>query len=190
MIIASSIGRLAGLSPLIPKNCVGLIMNSDKRTARGGNEERGSGHGGQDPKIPSTAETKADPVSAGENKALCVEALSKSGFQCHFVTDTERSAMDEICAHVVELQTTLVVADAFYHPLVRRSVAVTQNGLGAFLGAPVRDADDKVVAVVYLQKIRMHNWSDEELQAVEAAAYRLGQAMQITAGGATVTPRS
>lgn len=101
MIIASSIGRLAGLSPLIPKNCVGLIMNSDKRTARGGNEERGSGHGGQDPKIPSTAETKADPVSAGENKALCVEALSKSGFQCHFVTDTERSAMDEICAHVV-----------------------------------------------------------------------------------------
>ena len=96
-----------------------------------------------------------------------------SSVKLHFVGCGADAAESELCSHVVNLNSFIVVNDAYCHPLVRNSRAVTDWGLTSFVGAPIHAATGEIVAVAYQAKIHFHNWSDSEVLAVRSLAEKI-----------------
>lgn len=75
-----------------------------------------------------------------------------------------------ICQHVIAMDFPLIVDDAVLHPLVSRNGAVTELGIAAYLGAPIRyQCDDKRGALCVLDTHR-RRWTNAEIKTVVDAA--------------------
>ena len=75
-----------------------------------------------------------------------------------------------LCQHVVGSGAPLVVDDAASHPLVRENGAVTELGVGAYLGVPVRTPSGQVVGSLCAIDFRPREWSAEDQTALETLA--------------------
>lgn len=75
-----------------------------------------------------------------------------------------------ICQHVVAAGTPLRVDDTRVHPLVRDNPSVTEHGVTAYLGAPIRTPAGAVVGSLCAIAGTPRSWTDEDLELLESLA--------------------
>lgn len=75
-----------------------------------------------------------------------------------------------LCQHVVGSGEPLVVDDARSHPLVRENGGVTDMGVGAYLGVPVRDPDGQVLGSLCAIDTEARSWTEDERTSIESLA--------------------
>jgi PAS domain S-box-containing protein len=90
---------------------------------------------------------------------------SLTGDGPHEVT-LERS----LCDAVVLAGIPLIVGDAEHDRRFGDSIAVRKHGLGAYVGFPIRDADDHVVGVLAVADFTAREWSARALSVMDGAA--------------------
>ncbi|GGX60413.1 hypothetical protein GCM10007385_32100 [Tateyamaria omphalii] len=182
MIAAPNHDLPVDLLSTIPNEKAGSSISPGDRTSLDGNDLERNMHGGQD--------TSNRVLAAHNTGTSGLVYPHSSGLQYYFPGGAAPSAMEEVCAHVVGLKKTLIICDAFYHPLVSGSAAVRQYGLASFVGAPVFGTSNRVVGVVYATKLRMHRWTDEEVEDINAAASRIEEMLKSTTAYLSATQRS
>ena len=75
-----------------------------------------------------------------------------------------------LCRHVVSRNAPLVIDDARTHPLVRDNGGVTDLGVGAYLGVPVRSGDGHVLGSLCAIDLEPRAWTAEDQASVVALA--------------------
>lgn len=71
-----------------------------------------------------------------------------------------------LCRYVVRDREPLVIADARNDPRVSANGAVTELGVGAYLGVPVRDDDGLVLGALCVVDTQAHEWSADDLRVM------------------------
>jgi len=74
------------------------------------------------------------------------------------------------CQYVVSSRTSLAVVDARTHPLLAGNGAVSDLGVIAYLGVPVRGPSGEVLGSFCTIDREAHDWTEEQLQALEDIA--------------------
>ena len=67
------------------------------------------------------------------------------------------------CKHVVAAQAPLVVDNAPSYPLVRNNLSISELGVMAYLGMPIRAPDGPVLGSLCVVDLRPHAWTPEDL---------------------------
>ena len=75
-----------------------------------------------------------------------------------------------ICRHVAEMNRPLNVEDALVHPLVQRSPAVTEGGVGAYLGYPLHDSTGTPVGSICAVDAEWRRWQEQEQSQLQGLA--------------------
>lgn len=75
-----------------------------------------------------------------------------------------------LCQHVVAMDRPLVVDDAWLNPLVREASAVTEGGLGAYLGAPIHDEAGATLGALCAVELAPRRWTARERDFVVTMA--------------------
>lgn len=74
------------------------------------------------------------------------------------------------CKHVVYMEHTLVVEDAFIHPLVKDNPAVRDLNIGSYLGEPIRRETGQVVGAICAIEANRRRWRSKEKQMMRLFA--------------------
>jgi serine phosphatase RsbU (regulator of sigma subunit) len=75
-----------------------------------------------------------------------------------------------ICRHTIAIDAPLVIEDTREHPLVRDAPAVTELGVLAYAGFPLRSRDGHAVGALCALGAEPREWSEDQLQALEDLA--------------------
>ena len=75
-----------------------------------------------------------------------------------------------VCKHVVAGAAALVVEDARHHPLLRENRAVTELGVVAYAGVPLRTPAGQVLGTFCAIDTKPHAWTEWELAVLEDLA--------------------
>ncbi len=75
-----------------------------------------------------------------------------------------------LCQHVVGTGATLVIDDARTHPLVRDNGGVTDLGVGAYLGVPVRSPSGHVLGSLCAIDLEARSWTSADQQSLVSLA--------------------
>ncbi len=79
-----------------------------------------------------------------------------------------------ICRHVVARDAPLVVPDAKRDPALRDGPAVTELGVGSYLGVPVRDPGGRPLGAFCVAEPTARPWTDEDLAVLHDLAGAAG----------------
>lgn len=74
------------------------------------------------------------------------------------------------CKHVVMTGKSLAIQDARKHPLVAHNLAVSDLGVVAYLGVPIRDPEGQVLGSFCAISSTIRDWSDEDLALMQDLA--------------------
>jgi two-component sensor histidine kinase len=85
---------------------------------------------------------------------------SQCGLPQPFSQTLQTPLSHSFCKHVVETQEKLIVGDARIHPIVSTNPAVTDLGVIAYLGVPVRSRAGEVLGSFCVLDTKPRNWSD------------------------------
>lgn len=77
------------------------------------------------------------------------------------------------CQHVVNSGKNLIVEDARKHALVAESLAITDLGVIAYAGAPLRDADGLVLGSLCVIDSKPRKWTQDEIDTLTAIAQQV-----------------
>ncbi|XDA96481.1 GAF domain-containing protein [Sulfitobacter sp. LCG007] len=75
-----------------------------------------------------------------------------------------------ISQHVVAMNYPLIVADAMSHPLMSRAAVISENAIGAYVGAPLHRSDGTCVGALSVFERHRRDWRPEEVEVVVDAA--------------------
>ncbi|MFP7571587.1 GAF domain-containing protein [Marivita sp. S2033] len=67
------------------------------------------------------------------------------------------------CQYVVSTGTPLAVSDAKVHPLLKHNLAVSELGVSAYLGVPIRSPEGQTLGSFCAIDDQVHHWSDADL---------------------------
>jgi PAS domain S-box-containing protein len=95
---------------------------------------------------------------------------SSAGLPEPWASSRETPMEYSICRHVVTTAQPLVVEDTRAHPLLRESAAVTELGLVAYAGLPLRTMDGQVIGAFAAADHAPHAWSPAEIALLEELA--------------------
>ena len=76
-----------------------------------------------------------------------------------------------ICRHVAEMNRQLAIEDALVHPLVKDSEAVTQGGVGAYIGYPLHDVDGTPGGTLCAIDRKWRRWKDRDHAVLRQLAH-------------------
>ncbi|MEM1362353.1 MAG: GAF domain-containing protein [Pseudomonadota bacterium] len=108
-------------------------------------------------------------VSRSIDEGQCV--LAKSGQKMEYKKGQVIPTSHTICHHTASMGVPLIIDDTFAHPLVKRSKAVTEGGVGAYMGVPI-DMEGQEKRVICAVNFRRKQWKDvENFLMTEAARY-------------------
>jgi serine phosphatase RsbU (regulator of sigma subunit) len=96
--------------------------------------------------------------------------LSEAGLPEPWATRRETPLSYSICRHTIALDEPLVIEDAREHPLVGDGPAVSELGVLAYAGFPLRSRDGHVLGALCALGAAPREWSAEQLQALEDLA--------------------
>ncbi|MFI5957817.1 ATP-binding protein [Cryptosporangium sp. NPDC051539] len=82
----------------------------------------------------------------------------------------EIAAERSLCESVVAAGIPIIVSDATQDRRFAETAAVRKHGLGAYVGFPIRDADDLVVGVLAIGDHLPREWSARQLTVIDDAA--------------------
>lgn len=108
-----------------------------------------------------------------------LELYSTEGLKREAVHNTRMNWGEGLVGAVAENQTPLVTEDAPSHKAFKYIPGIGEDPLKSFLGVPLIQSG-KVLGVLVIQNIASRNYTDEEIEAVQAVAILLAE---ITASG-------
>jgi PAS domain S-box-containing protein len=92
-----------------------------------------------------------------------------------------------LCGVIAETGLPLIISDTTADPVHAGKVSVPNCGIRAYSGFPVRDDDERVVAILAVAALTPRDWTSQQLRSVGAAAQLLGDILSGSAG--TAGPR-
>ncbi|MDP9433735.1 MAG: GAF domain-containing protein [Actinomycetota bacterium] len=94
-----------------------------------------------------------------------------------------------LCQYAVGTGQSVVVEDAREHPVLRSNVSVLEDGLVAYLGMPLADADGHVLGTLCVWDFKPRRWTQGHLQILEDLAGLASQRIRAAeqAGGGDPT---
>jgi signal transduction histidine kinase len=104
-------------------------------------------------------------VTGADQRLLGASGLSEPFPQLEVERATPLS--HSFCQYVVRDRSPLVVDDATTHPLVTGSLAISELGIEAYLGVPLRDADGRTLGALCVIERHPRTWTDEERRVLE-----------------------
>jgi serine phosphatase RsbU (regulator of sigma subunit) len=105
--------------------------------------------------------------------------FSESGLPEPWATRRETPLSHSICRHTVAAGEPVIIEDAREHPLVCDSPAVTELGVGAYAGFPLRSGDGHVLGALCAIGAAPRTWSADDLGALEDLAVTLMSLMAL-----------
>ncbi len=93
-----------------------------------------------------------------------------SGLREDLAAARETSLDYSFCQHVVGTGAPLAVSEATVHPLVHDNKAITEYGVHAYAGMPLRSADGQVLGSFCAFDTESREWSQDDLDALEDLA--------------------
>ena len=75
-----------------------------------------------------------------------------------------------ICQHSVAIEFQLVIDDTNGHPLLKDNLAVSELGIGAYLGAPIHVHKGTVIGAICALEFQPRNWSVQDIEFITLAA--------------------
>ncbi|RYX81508.1 GAF domain-containing sensor histidine kinase [bacterium] len=95
---------------------------------------------------------------------------SQLGLPQPWATERETPLSHSFCQHVVHQRQPLIIRDARENPLVQYNLAVSEIGVVAYAGVPLKTSDDHVLGSFCVIDTKPHDWSESEIQVLEALA--------------------
>ena len=86
-----------------------------------------------------------------------------------------------ICPTVIGLGTTLAITDLREDARFAKLPQVTEHGMRAFLGAPVRDSTGRVLAGLCVKDTRVRSWTSAEMATLVELAHLTGRELELLA---------
>ena len=75
-----------------------------------------------------------------------------------------------ICQHSVAMDFPLVIDDAYSHPLMRGNRAVSEIGIGAYIGVPMHVQRGKATGAICAIELHQRRWTDDNLRLMTDCA--------------------
>ncbi len=91
---------------------------------------------------------------------------SQHGLPEPWASRRETPLSHSFCQHVVSQAAPLIVSNAREHPLVRDNLAVSDMGVVAYAGIPIRSSDGQVLGSFCAIDTKPHEWTDAELDTL------------------------
>jgi GAF domain-containing protein len=95
---------------------------------------------------------------------------SSCGLPEPWASQRETPLTYSFCKHVAASDRPLVIKDARRDPLLRESRAVTDLGVIAYAGIPIRDRDGRTLGAFAAAELRPRVWSTEDIEILTALA--------------------
>jgi signal transduction histidine kinase len=95
---------------------------------------------------------------------------SQLGLPEPFATARETALTHSFCQHVVADSAPLIVPDARLDPLVQENLAVSEIGVIAYAGVPLRTADNQVIGSFCAIDVEAHQWQPREIEVLNGLA--------------------
>ncbi|GAA0591708.1 hypothetical protein GCM10009416_32640 [Craurococcus roseus] len=95
---------------------------------------------------------------------------SQQGLPEPWASSRETPLSHSFCRHVVEDGAPLAVADALAHPRARGNAAVAEMDVAAYLGAPLRAPDGRVLGAFCVTDGAPRAWSEDDISLVQDLA--------------------
>ncbi len=100
---------------------------------------------------------------------------------------SEAAVGDSFCQYVIAADQPVVVTDARVDPLTRANKALTSDGMIAWAGFPLRDAEGHVLGAMCAVDAQSRNWSASDLMLLETLAAAGTSEIQLRTALATAT---
>jgi two-component sensor histidine kinase len=91
---------------------------------------------------------------------------SECGLPYPYAQTRQTPLSHSFCKHVVSTNETLVIRDSRSNPLVERNAAVTDLGVLAYLGEPVRSGDGEVLGSLCVIANVVRDWSADDIVVI------------------------
>ncbi len=91
---------------------------------------------------------------------------SECGLPSPYAEARQTPLSHSFCKHVVSSNETLVIGDSRRNPLVERNAAVTDLGVVAYLGEPVRSVDGEVLGSLCVIATVARDWSADDIAVI------------------------
>lgn len=91
---------------------------------------------------------------------------SECGLPAPYSETRETPLSHSFCKHVISSNDTLVIEDARRDPVVERNLAVTELGVVAYLGEPVRSSDGEVIGTLCVIATERREWSTDDVASI------------------------
>ncbi|CAN5529156.1 hypothetical protein BH09GEM1_BH09GEM1_00450 [soil metagenome] len=104
---------------------------------------------------------------------------SQYGLPEKWATVRETPLSHSFCQHVVLQAAPLIVPDAREHPLVRDNLAVSEMGVVAYAGIPIRSSDGQVLGSFCAVDTQPHDWTESEVDTLRQLGELLRTELQL-----------
>ena len=111
----------------------------------------------------------------------CQFFKSQLGLSEPWATAQQTPLSHSFCQHVVRKDAPLVVDDAPNHSLVKDNLAISELGVGAYLGVPVYTPEMQPVGALCVIEEKARKWSDEEVASLKQLANCVTDAIRLNA---------
>lgn len=95
---------------------------------------------------------------------------SQLGLSEPFASARETPLSHSFCKHVVADSAPLIVPDARLDPLVQNNLAVSEIGVVAYAGVPLRTPDNQVIGSFCAIDVQAHEWQPREIEVLNGLA--------------------
>lgn len=106
---------------------------------------------------------------------------SASGLDEPWASRRETPLSHSFCKHVVASGETLRVADARADPVLEGNAAITDLGVVAYLGVPLRSREGRVLGSISAIQHARREWSDRDVRILEDVATAVQSRIELTA---------